>query len=293
MEWHCIDTVSHPDLATGCQRVRIKKDNTMTKTNTMAAPLAIEEAPTPSIVSAMKPKGKPISIIDILAAENSEASVGKTATMQEARQLLARFVEMTEDSGHITREAATLSGRASFLLTVALSEGHISETDVTGAMGDVFGYVAKKDGTPGKTPNKEGSAIQKRVFRANGLATFVATGGKSGDGFFSGMSLTSSTGGNSPRTVLDIYEGMKAGTIPVFSAYKYLQDVKSNNRPKASPTFDAAKVNAMVKDLGSLDVSVEAILSNAQLRGAYVALAEVWAIVTEEAGRVYMERKAA
>lgn len=247
-----------------------------------------------STAPATDARGNPVSYSE---QRKLEAAAGDTSltVIQDSKQLLAEVADITAKAGGLTDEAKTKSGQAALLLFTALSNQRISEEQVTAAVGDVFGYTMKKDGTPGKTPVKAGSAIQKRVFRAAKIANFVnSNGNANGDSLFDNVSLESDDGSEtSPVTVASLYAGMISGDIPLFTAYDTFTKIKANSKPKSSPAFDAKRVSALADDLATLDVSVEAFLGNAALAGAWDKLVAVWREVDMEAGRVHAERKAA
>ena len=198
-------------------------------------------------------RGNPVSYSE---QRKLEAAAGDTSltVIQDSKQLLAEAADITRREGELTEEAKTKSGQAALLLFTALSNQRISEEQVTAAVGDVYGYTMKKDGTPGKTPVKAGSAIQKRVFRAAKIANFVnSNGNANGDSLFYNVSLDSDDGSEtSPMTVASLYAGMISGDIPLFTAYDTFTKIKANSKPKASPAFDAKRASALADDLATL-----------------------------------------
>lgn len=241
-------------------------------------------------------RGEPVRFSDYIAAKQAANNVGSLSVIQNSKQLLAQFIDETAKAGTINDEAAGYSNRASFMLFTALHGGVISEDQVKGAMGDVFGYKPKKDGTPGATVNKAGDAINKRVVRAAQLATFIESEGENKPGIFKDTDLTPDSDNGSDKdlkTLHSVYQDMKAGKTPLFTVYEQIAKIKANAKPKASMAYDAVKISSLADDLASLDVSVAAVMANASLRLAYVKLIAIWDQVDLEAGRVAMERDAA
>lgn len=248
-----------------------------------------------STVPSKDARGNPVSYSEQRKLEAAAGSNTSLTVIQDSKQLMAEAADLTIKEGKLTDEAKTKSGQAALLLFTALSNQRISEEQVTAAVGDVFGYTMKKDGTPGKTPVKAGSAIQKRVFRAVKIANFInSNGNANGDSLFDNVS-PESEGEYDKKTITlsSLYTGMVKGEIPLFTAYDIFTKIKANSKPKASPAYDAKRVSALADDLATLDVSVEAFLNNAALAAAWDKLIAVWREVDAEAGRVHMERKAA
>ncbi len=218
------------------------------------------------------------NIFNQQAAIVSKQTAMKVATMQESRQLLAEAADLFKEGGDKAEEATKIADRAAVSLYQARIAGAVTGEEVSGALGDVFGYKPKKDGTPGKTPDGQGEAIRKRVVRAVQAADFINTG--DGGRFFEGLSPDSvDERGN---TIADIVSRLGNNDMSIWTAYQYLADIKRDSMVRTSPAFDPKRIAAMVEAL-SEEGAAAIFASSPDLVIAYGALIDVLNVVGEQA----------
>jgi hypothetical protein len=215
------------------------------------------------------------NIFNMAAAEVSEKVERKIATMQVVRQRLAQAADLFKEGGDKSSEATAIADNAAVLLYQARAAGTVSAEEASGALGDIFGYKAKKDGTPGKTPDGQGEAIRKRVVRAIQARQFL--NGEDGGRFFDGMP---------PEPVQAIVDRLDSedenNRLSIWSAYDQFAAIKRENAERTIPAFDPKRVAQMVEEL-SKEGAADILRSSPDLVKAYGALIDVLNVVGEAA----------
>ncbi len=156
--------------------------------------------------------------------------------------------------------------------------GAFNGEEVSALLGDRFGFVPKKDGTPGKTPFGEGQAIRKRVVRMVSAAEYVADetlGGR----FFEGIPQ---------EDVADVLNGLNNGTVSIWTAYDQLTELRKANNERADMAFDPKKIATITASL-STGAAADRLANSAALRAAYAGLQDALAVASEAAGRLMQE----
>lgn len=226
---------------------------------------------------AHKGKGTRKNVFEVAANEKAAQAQSKMALMGDARQRLAEAADLFAQGTDKENEARAAAAKAALALYQARLAGSINPDEVTGALGDAFGYKVKSDGKPSKTPQGQGEAIRKRVVRAVQAAEFaneVDDGGR----FFEEM----------PRDkVAQLVNNMENGDLSIYSLYDSLGELKRESAEKRqrNPAFDARKIGAIVEALTEAG-AVEIIISDMALQLAYGELLNVLKAVGERAAEL-------
>jgi hypothetical protein len=214
------------------------------------------------------------SLFALVNAGAGQTVQQKQAFMGDIRQKLAQVADEAQQNGAEAAETEQLAGTCATRLYFARRNGTITGDELTGLLGDVFGYNPKADGTPGKTPSGTGGAIRKRIVRA--LQGWDFVNGGDGGRFFETMSTDDVAPViNSIGRTKTVMEGDKEVVVPdgpsVWIAYKMLGDLKSRSTVRIEFAFDPKKIAGLTEKLseaGARDV----LLNNPSLVKAYGAL---------------------
>lgn len=234
----------------------------------------------------------------IRQSETGSVVADKLQLLGSIRQRLAEAVDLDNQGGAKAKEAENIADSQSIRLYQArLQTGGLDANEVSGMLGDVFGYKPKQDGTPGKTPAGLGESIRKRVVRLVGAAEFV-TGGEGG-AFFNGLDPTAEVlvAENSPPIsivgILDRVEARakdpegKAG-MSLYTAFDKLADIrKASLAPRPAPWLDPKHVASLVGKLREPG-AIAVLMDTPGLETAYSAL---WAVLTVNGESIVIERE--
>lgn len=190
----------------------------------------------------------------------TEDAAAKVASMQSARQKLAEASDIYKVGGAKIDEAKALANEGAIALFNLRIAGKASADEASAALGDIFGFKAKQDGKPSKTPMGEGEAIRKRIVRAVAAHEYVME--PSTDGFFAGLD---------PADLAPIVEAVSKGTYSIWTAYEDFAEVKNAHAVRLEAAFDHKRVTAMVDKLASAEALLK-IFGDPALRTAYAAL---------------------
>lgn len=204
-------------------------------------------------------------------ADNINRKVAaKLVLMGTVRQQLAHAADLFSEGGDKAAEATEIAAKAAKALYQARIDGVLLPDEVSGALGDVFGYKPKADGTPGKTPAGQGEAIRKRVVRAAQAAEFV-TGGDGG-AFFTGLP---------ENEVQSVLNGVETGSLSIYTAYDKFAEIKRDNATRVDPAFDPKRIGALVEKLSEKGAG-DRLRQSPALITAYTALIDVLNVIGEE-----------
>lgn len=217
------------------------------------------------------PGGKRKSIFDVQRDTVTQQAAEKMAVMGTVRQRLAEAASLYKQGDDKAAEAKEIADNASVKLYQARTHGLLSGEEVSGVLGDIFGFKQKKDGSPSKTPEGQGEAIRKRIVRAVAAAEYVANG--DGGTFFKDVPT---------EPVSDILDRLAEGQITIWSAYDYFAEVKREHMVKTNAAFDPKRIAGIVEAL-SEEGAAEIFRSNTALVASYAALQDVLRIVGEQA----------
>lgn len=139
-------------------------------------------------------------------------------------------------------------------------EGSVTKEETSALMGQIFGYKAKPDGTPSKTPAGQGEVIRKRIVRAVDAANYLNGNGDCPK-FLEGVEL------GDAASVIGQFE---AGHISIFTAYDKLGKLKE--KATLHPAYNPAMLAKIAAELLKPEAA-KAIAKSPELLGAYTALA--------------------
>jgi hypothetical protein len=222
------------------------------------------------------------SLFDLVSAEEGQTVHQKAAFMGDIRQKLAEVADAAKRSGEEASETENLAASAATRLFLARKAGTISGDELSGLLGDIFGYKPKADGTPGKQPDGAGRTIKMRIVRA--LQGWDFVNGGDGGRFFETMDANEVAPViNSIGRVKEVeHTDPATGTVTkevipdgptVWSAYKLLGDLKSQSTVRVEMAFDPKKIAALGDKLIEAGAR-DKLLANPSLIKAYKYLAD-------------------
>jgi hypothetical protein len=209
--------------------------------------------------------------------------------MGEIRQRLAQVADEVKKNGEEAAETENLAADAATRLFIARRNGVMTADELTGVLGDVFGYKPKQDGTPGKTPAGVGEAMRKRIVRC--LQGWDFVNGGDGGRFFETMDaddvapVVNSIGRmkkvehTDPQTN-EVTEEIVPDGPNVWKAYKVLGDLKSQGTVRIEFAFDPKKIAGLVDKLSEAGAR-DKLINNPSLLKAYAALFDQLQIISQ------------
>ena len=233
-----------------------------------------------NVLNMVAGKGARKSIFTAHRTEVSQQAIAKVQVMQSVRQRLAEASDLFNEGEDKAIEARVIADKAAVGLYQARIDGLASGEEVSGLLGDIFGFKAKKDGTPGKTPDGQGEAIRKRVVRAVQASEYVNDG--DGGRFFDGLPA---------EEIGDILATLEAGELSIWTAYERFAEVKRDHAVKTNAAFDPKRIAAIAEAL-SEEGAAEIFAANPALVASYGALIEVLAVIDEQASAIDVEAEA-
>lgn len=239
---------------------------------------AIGEGAADKVVALRPAKGARKNIFEMRHVEVSEAVANKSQQLSEARQRLAEAADLYGEGTAKEAEAKEAAAKAALLLTTARTAGTISADELSGILGDQFGFKAKQNGDPSKTPNGQGEAIRKRIVRL--VQGFQHINGGDGGRFFE--TIPDDATDESGRTVSDIVDETMKGNLGFWASYEALAEVKKNSTTRVDLAFDAKRIAAIAEKLQEAGAA-DKFLSNRALVDAYTALRDMINVIGEEA----------
>lgn len=249
---------------------------TATVANEALGSMSEETAEVISNVTTLSPGGTRKSLMASVANENAVAASMKVQSLQRAKQHLAEAFDLYGASDDKIGEAKECSAKGALLLYQARTSGTLSNEEVNASLGDVFGYKAKRDGTPGKTPDGQGEAIRKRIVRASQAHDYVT--GKDATAFFDGLPE------DDVRSVVD---GLLEGNIPFWQAYEMFADIRKEHLVRVEPAFDPKRIAALADALSNdIATSADMFVTNPALLAAYTALVGIIGTVDTAAANI-------
>lgn len=251
--------------------VTARENQTRTQPEPSPALAAISEGTAQKVVDLRPEKGARANLFEMRQQEISEAVSNKVHQLSEARQKLAEAADLYSEGEGKETEAQEAASKAAILLYTARTAGTISADELTGILGDQFGFKDKQDGTPSKTPKGRGEGIRKRIVRAVQGHEFV--NGGDGGRFFAGLPSDE---------IADVLSAMEGGEYTVWRAYDLLAQIKRENANRVDIAFDPKRIASIAAKLQE-DGAVAKFVQNAALRDAYTALWSVIRVVGEEA----------
>ena len=219
------------------------------------------------------PKGtKARTLAEMAEADISGRAGRKAQLLSSVRQHLAELADYDADAieGDATRQQqADVCGVELYQARV---DGLLTPDELSAMLGDIFGFKAKKDGSPSKTPEGYGNVLRQRVVRAVNMAEFL-DGKSDGGAFYSGL----------PETALDDVESIRnkldSGEIGIWRAYKLLGNVRSQTVTRPEFHIDASRVSAFADKLSDAEATADFWRQNKPLLTAYAKLHRVIGVV--------------
>jgi hypothetical protein len=228
---------------------------------------------------------------NVEASERAKKVAEKMALFGEVRQRFAEAEDLAKKGEEGLAEATKIADQQALKLYQLRVAGAATAMEVSGLLGDIFGYKEKKDGTPSKTPKPRGEAIRKRVVRAVQAYAFVhPETAEEVPAFFEAIPTDAqdSTG----RTVADIVEQLDNNNLSIWQAYDLFGDIKRTAATRVAIWADPKRIGQIVQGLSEQD-SIAVIAENKDLRAAYGALLDVLNISGQAVAEYMAENKVA
>jgi hypothetical protein len=271
---------AHIDDGTAARgTVNSRANQTRTQPEPEAAVSAIHEEAAAKVVAMRPAKGSRTDYFEQRDVEISDAIANKVQQLSEARQRLAEAADLYREGDSKSAEAKEAADKASVLLYRARVNGTVSADELSAVLGDQFGFKAKQNGEPSKTPNGQGEAIRKRIVRA--VQAHEHVNGGDGGRFFQGLP---------EDEVQDVLTNMESGDIGFWAAYERFAEIKRDHAVKVNPAFDPKRIAAIAEALQE-EGAAKTIRANKALADAYVGLRKMIALVGQEIAA--LDKKAA
>jgi hypothetical protein len=228
------------------------------------------------------------NLLDIHSKNIRGKVARKAELLGHARQKLAESRDYLNKGDEESAKAKETSGQAALFLYQAQVEGVASANDVTGALGDSFGF--KRKGKPGetvraghpeasKTPAGQGETIRKRVVRMFNAWDYVAN--DNADRFFDGLpkdkveQIVREVGCPDPDNAGKWVTADKN----IFTAYDGLSEIKREAaNPRLPAALDSQHIYKLVDQLS--DRNAWPILRGSEsLIAGYSAIKDILTIV--------------
>lgn len=217
----------------------------------------------------------------------------KVQHVGQARQILALASDLYREGTSRHDEAVETANKAMLTLYRDRVSGIVSADEVTGILGDIFGYKAKKDGTPSKTPDALGEVLRKRIVRAVAAHDYVksdpanrddgeAEPETDGGAFFKGLPTS------------DVY-GLVSNIGDEFNLWTFYDataQLKKDHTNRVAAAFDPKRMAALADTLNVPDAAIR-ILDVPGLKAAYTGLIETLLMIGEEMAVIEKDREAA
>lgn len=226
---------------------------------------------------------KGMSGADLLkAARPTNRLLAKQELMTTVSQQLAEIADIQAGDSEQNARAEELSSNVAFRLFTGQTGGLLSPDEVTGILGNQFGWrkkgdakqVARNVSEQSKTPYGYGETIRKRITRAVKAHSFA--NGAEPDNFFKVFSRE------------DVEEALQAvveGETSIFTLYNNLQDdrreLTANDDGPVNAAYDPGKVLKLVQKLTE-EGAVEQFAQNPALLIAYASVTEAIEAITDE-----------
>lgn len=216
----------------------------------------------------------------LVQSNNQSAAVAeKVQLMGQVRQSLAHAADLYREGDDKAKEAAEVADKAAVGLFNGRVNGLIAADELSGVLGDVFGYKPKKDGTPGKTPDGQGEHIRKRVVRLTKAAEFVA--GQDADRFFDGLDADSAD--DDGNTIAGTVQRVRDGGMSIWTAYDVLSRIKRENVSRRDAAFDAKRIMAIADSLAGPEAG-DIVRNDPKLIAAYADLIKIVLMIGDNQG---------
>ena len=190
----------------------------------------------------------------------------KLTIIQTAKQQLAMAKDTLSDAKALENEGRRIAREVADSLYQARRDDILPDTELSAVLGDIFGYKAKQDGSPSKTPEGAGEDIRKRV-RFLVSARDAVTGG------VVNRSFATMTSEQMEQVELQV-AAVDAGEITIYTAFDNIADIRKEGRVTIERAFDPKHIASLVDAL-STDGAAEKLRASEALIAAYTALRTV------------------
>lgn len=212
---------------------------------------------------------------NVTASANALAIAEKMTKLATAKQNLAEACDLFSEGKAKNSEASEVANRGALPLYEGRIAGLFTNAEISAALGDIFGYKPKQNGTPGKTPAGEGEALRKRIVRAVAASEYV-TGANDGGKFFAGLPA------NEIEQVLVEVQNNKCS---LFTAYERFADIKKEHTAKTDQAFSVKHIESLCESLAKPE-AVSIIKANSELIAAYATLADIITAIGEAGAKL-------
>ena len=200
-------------------------------------------------------------------ANLSERLTQKRQAVEVAKDALETAINAEGDAAIAADVVSQWQGRAIDVIAKGMIAGLLTKDEASSLYGDAYGYKAKADGTPGKTPDGAGNTLRKRsVLLAEAYAIT--------EGTIKEDSLPRWAQGKSiSHEIAPIVTQWLEGNESPWSAYKALTE-REKPEPVELP-YDEKKLLKILEAISS-EESLARIMNNPALIAAYDAIAAKW-----------------
>jgi hypothetical protein len=283
-----VERPAHIDDGTETRgNVNSRVNQTRTQPEPNPGTAAIGEEAAGKVVALRPAKGGRANIFEQHHKETVEAVANKSQQLSEARQRLAEAADLYGEGTAKEAEANEAAAKAALLLTTARTAGTITADELSGILGDQFGFKLKQDKTPSKTPDGRGEAIRKRIVRL--VQGFQHINGGDGGRFFE--TIPEDATDDNGRTVSDIVEGALKGDIGFWASYEALAEIKKNSATRLDAAYDPKRIAALAEKLQE-EGAASKFVNNRALVDAYTALRDMINIIGEEVAQLAANKAA-
>lgn len=201
-----------------------------------------------------------------LGANLSARMTQKRQVIETAKATLQEAIALEGSAIYAENAVSEAQGKAINILAQGVIAGLVNKPQVSAMLGDAYGYKAKADGTPGKTPEGAGGSIRKRVVTLSEAFAYV-------NGDISEADKPRWLADKTPETIAPIVTQWLEGNLSPWQAYK--DATAKEAAPSVALHFDHKKLLKIAEALGD-NLTIEAIRANPALVAVYTAICEAF-----------------
>lgn len=229
-------------------------------------------SPTPNKVAMPEhsTKGGASLVVRDLRDEYGEVIAGKLQAkltiIQVAKQRLAEADDTFRDASEKAAAAKSIVADVATQLYQARRDDILPDAELSAVLGDIFGYKAKKDGTPSATPNGAGETIRKYVRFLT--AAREAVGGDNVGRAFATLDA------DQMERIAVVVASVDSGDISVHTAFDNIADIRKVERVTVEKAIDPKHI-AGLADVLSQPGMADVLRNSEALIAAYTMLRNV------------------
>lgn len=197
-----------------------------------------------------------------LGASLSARMTQKRQVIETAKEALNEAIALECNANAAQGAVSKTQGKVINILAQGVIAGLIDKPQVSAMLGDAYGYKAKADGTPGKTPDGAGSSLRKRIVTLSEAFAYM-------NGDIQEADKPRWLAEKTVEEIAPIVTEWLDGNLSPWKAYKDVTE--KEKRASVALHFDHAKLLKIVEALDD-DVTFAAIKSNPALVEVYTAL---------------------